>query len=417
MANIKQDSSPVTRAITPADDLTAQSVFNWWGTPQLTEISYYNRIKTYFFPAPRFSPRRSAIRIARAPVPTWKITLYAFLADHFNSIVQNIRVTLNRARLITMSPNDQTLAGGNVVGSTNNTSNTGTVNASSNATLTTSNRVNWIHNDRLPRELRDKIYKYLLPSNILIRDGVFDAPDLANILVINSQSNKEIRDLMQDYIFEFTSITAMLSALESAPALCLAPYKKLTVRVNGPYNGHSNIYGNNNGWHRTNICPTFRRDRDTVWFETGYTCLDCEDEPFAQRELKFAVPTLLRLFEPLIGLQCPRSVYVRTFAWRDGPMVPHFRAYRLSVSKWPASGSISSASDKKANISQEIWQPWKPVLPNMFGTTFNQDCLDFLYVDGGDDDNDLADGLWYAAPGTPRGLGDRIEGDMTYLIL
>jgi hypothetical protein len=53
----------------------------------------------------------------------------------------------------------------------------------------------------------------------------------------------------------------------------------------------------------------------------------------------------------------------------------------------------------------------------MFGTTFNQDCLDFLYVDGGDDDNDLADGLWYAAPGTPRGLGDRIEGDMTYLIL
>jgi hypothetical protein len=57
------------------------------------------------------------------------------------------------------------------------------------------------------------------------------------------------------------------------------------------------------------------------------------------------------LFEPLIGLQCPRSVYVRTFAWRDGHMVPHFRAYHRSVSKRLASGSISSASNKKANIS------------------------------------------------------------------
>lgn len=156
---------------------------------------------------------------------------------------------------------------------------------------------------------------------------------------------------MQDYIFEFTSITAMLRALESAPALSLAPYKKLTVRVDGPYNGHSNIYGNNNGWHRTNICPTLRRDRDTVWFDIGYTCLDCEDEPFAQREVNFAVATLLRLFEPMLGLQCPRPVYVRTFPWRDGHLVPHFRAYHRSVSKRHPSGSISSASSKKDNIS------------------------------------------------------------------
>ena len=75
MANIKQDSPPVTRATTHADELVAQSVFNWWGTPQLTEISYYNCIKAYLFPAPRFSPRRSAIRIARAPVQDHSLRL------------------------------------------------------------------------------------------------------------------------------------------------------------------------------------------------------------------------------------------------------------------------------------------------------------------------------------------------------
>lgn len=417
MANTDKSSPPIASNTTAPDSLTVQSVFNWWDTPQPKNNSYYNRIKTYFFLAPKFSPRHSVIRTAHGPVPSWKTSVRAFLAHQ--SIAQSIRVTLIRARLITMSPNDGTLAGGDAVVSTNNTSNIVTGN-SLNATVATVNRVNWIHHVRFPRELRDEIYSYLLPFNILIRGGAFDASEINDFLRIDSRSSNEFRQLMQNeyhHIFEFTSITTMLTAFDTAPPLTLAHYKKLTIRVTGPYNGHSNIYGNNNGWHRTNICPTIHRDGDDVWFEIGYTCLDCKDELFAQRELNFAIATLLPKIERLTGPQCPRPIYVRIFAWTNGFMIPHVRAYRLTVSIWSFNGIISGAVDRKANIVQEIWQPWKPVLPNMFGTTFNQDCLDFLYVDGGDDENDLADGLWYAAPGAPQGLGDRIEGDMTYLIL
>lgn len=98
-------------------------------------------------------------------------------------------------------------------------------------------------------------------------------------------------------------------------------------------------------------------------------------------------------------------------------MIPHVRVYRLSVSEWPLSAGISSACETTVNIAQEIWQPWNPILPKTFGTMFNQDCLEFLHVDGGGEDNGITDGLWYAAPETPQGLGDRNEGDMTYLIL
>ena len=195
-------------------------------------------------------------------------------------------------------------------------------------------RVDWTA--YLPRELRDKIYNCLLPPVILVRRGIFDATELVGLLRINSRSSKEIRELMRKHhhcIFEFLSTTALLTALNSVPAIHLAPYNKLTLRVDGPYNGHSNIYGNNNGWHRTNICPNLHRDGDVVWFEIFYTCLDCEGEPFAQRELNYARATLLGKFERLTGMQLPRRVETRVYGWSNAHLLINFRAYRKSVSK------------------------------------------------------------------------------------
>ncbi|GAB7333665.1 hypothetical protein MBLNU13_g05218t1 [Cladosporium sp. NU13] len=416
MANTDDPSPPIASNTTAANSLTAQSVFNWGDTPQSKNTSYYNRIKTHFFPAPKSIPRRSAIRTARAPVPSWKTSVKISLMHHVENIVKCIRVTLIRPRLIIMRPNDEALAGGDTVGSTSNTSNTGT-GSGANTTLTTVNRVNWIHHVRFPRELRDEIYSYLLPFDILIRGGAFDASQLNNLLRINSRSSNEIRELMQNdyhHIFEFKSVTTMLNAFDSAPTTTLSPYKRLTIRFTSPYNGHTNIYGNNNGWHRTNICPTLHRYGDEVWFETGYTCPSCVKEPFAQRELNFARATLLGKFERLTALQLPRRVRTRTFVWRDAHMIPHFRAYRLGVSIHLPEEMHSSILINDADYEQEIWQPWKPALPNIFSTTLNQDCLDFVYVDVGNDNNDLAHGKWYSAAGTPRALGVQIDGDMTY---
>lgn len=53
----------------------------------------------------------------------------------------------------------------------------------------------------------------------------------------------------------------------------------------------------------------------------------------------------------------------------------------------------------------------------MIGSTFNQDCLDFLYVDHGSDHMEIADGTWYALIGSPRGLGSKVREESTYLIL
>jgi hypothetical protein len=162
-----------------------------------------------------------------------------------------------------MSPNDQTAAGSDVAENTTNTSGTENENDTNNMKA----RVNWMNDGILPRELRDEIYGYLLPFDILVRYGALNIPELFDLLSINSRSKKEISELLKDkhhHIFEFTSIASMFNALDSASALILAPYKKLTIRVNGPYNGHSNLFGNNNGWHRTNICSTLHRDGDDV---------------------------------------------------------------------------------------------------------------------------------------------------------
>jgi hypothetical protein len=162
-----------------------------------------------------------------------------------------------------MSPNDQTAAGSDVAENTSNTSGTQNENDTNNMKA----RVNWINDGTLPRELRDEIYGYLLPSDILARYGTLNKLELFDLLSINSRSSKEISELLRDkhhHIFEFTSIASMFNALDSASVLILVPYKKLTIRDKGLYNGHSNLFGNNNGWHRTNICSTLHRDGDDV---------------------------------------------------------------------------------------------------------------------------------------------------------
>jgi hypothetical protein len=53
----------------------------------------------------------------------------------------------------------------------------------------------------------------------------------------------------------------------------------------------------------------------------------------------------------------------------------------------------------------------------MIGSAFNQDCLDLLYVDRGNDHMEITDGTRYALIGPPSGLGSKVREESRYLIL
>jgi hypothetical protein len=196
-------------------------------------------------------------------------------------------------------------------------------------------RVNWL--DNLPRELRNDVYVNALPADIVFHDGVL-CSDVANILSIDRGSRQEGLEEMRKmretrhFVFEFTSNATMLKYLDALPDNSLKPYTNLTITVKGPYNGHSNIYSNNNGCHRTNISPTLRRVGDEVWFEVVYACPDCRHQPFYQRELQFTCPTVQAGFERLTGMAFTAGVVdLRISTYSHDDDVPHVRAYRLSV--------------------------------------------------------------------------------------
>jgi hypothetical protein len=58
MANTIDNSLPVYKTATEAERLATLSVFSWWGTQAPKDDIYYHRIKSFFFPPPKFSPRR-----------------------------------------------------------------------------------------------------------------------------------------------------------------------------------------------------------------------------------------------------------------------------------------------------------------------------------------------------------------------
>ena len=193
----------------------------------------------------------------------------------------------------------------------------------------TETRVNWL--DNLPRELRNAVYANALPADIVFRDGVL-CSDVANILSIDRGSRQEGLEEMgkmreaRHFVFEFTSNATMLKYLDALPDNSLESYANLTITVKGPYNGHSNIYSNDNGCHRTNISPTLRRMGEEVWFEVVYACPDCRHQPFYQRELQFACPIIK--CSSSVSLVWPSLLESSTFA---SPLTAMKKTSRMSA--------------------------------------------------------------------------------------
>ena len=199
----------------------------------------------------------------------------------------------------------------------------------------TETRVNWL--DRLPRELRNGVYAHALPRNIVFHDGVI-CSGVADILSMNHRARQEGRQEMEKmrdtrhFGIEFSSNVAMLNCFDALPDSSLESHTNLAITVKGAYNGHSTIYSNNNGCHRTKISLTLRREGDEVWFEVVYACPDCRDQPFYQRELQFSRPTIQAQFERLTGMIFTAGVVeLRIYTHSHEEDVPHVCAYRLSV--------------------------------------------------------------------------------------
>jgi hypothetical protein len=308
-------------------------VLNWCGSSEIKNTSYCHRIKPCSLLPPRFIPHNSALRVVRAPAPSWKEVASIFFGRFLQGIQQNTRVTLNRARPIIMCPNGKAVADGSPVENT--------VNENAAEISTTANPVDWTADGVLPPEVRDEIYADTLPDDIVYHDNVL-CSDVADVLSINHASREGIQEELtrkdRRIVFEYSSNTAMLHGLDSLPTDSLASYKNLIITVKGAYNGHSNIYSNNNGCHRTNISPTLLREGEEVSFHVVYACLDCKYQDFYKRELEFACPTILAKFERLTGMAFTAGVVpVNTHVSEDGP---HVRAYALTVRTLPSNGCI-----------------------------------------------------------------------------
>lgn len=229
------------------------------------------------------------------------------------------------------------------------TNNVNSENTSSSApTETTETRDNWL--DALPREALNNIH---LPPAIVFHDGLL-CSDITDILSLGLDSPEQSSEGMKarresrHIVLEFTSNTSMLAKLDSLPDNSLASYNKLTITVKGSYNGHAVLYSNYDDCHRTNICPTLRREGDKVWFEVMYPCIDCRNKPFYQREREFACPTILAKFERLTGLAFTAgAVGINTHIHKDGRNVPHVLAYKLAVSISSSKGTIFCYDEKQ----------------------------------------------------------------------
>jgi hypothetical protein len=215
---------------------------------------------------------------------------------------------VEHARSITMLPTRRTTS--NDKADVNSTPATPSVVAST--TINTNAPVDWLQHAHFPRELRNKIYDYALPSEITIHNVVVTS-EVAKLLSIDRPSRREFLEkvrLTRHYTLEYTSNTALFHSLTSLPAGSFAPYRHLTITAVGAYNGHSNTHGGN-GFHRTNIAPTLFREGDGISFEMQFACSNCWTEDFYRQELWFALPLVLPEFVRVSGMNLQGGVRVQ----------------------------------------------------------------------------------------------------------
>jgi hypothetical protein len=298
-----------------------------------------------FFPASKFNPRRSAIRNVRVPAPSWKKIVNSFFGRSLEGVAQKACGVVEHARSITILPTRSTTSYDKA--DVNSPPASPSIVAST--TVNTNAAVNWLYHAHFPRELRNKIYDYTLPSDITIHNGVVTS-EVGKLLSIDRRSRREFLEQMRlthHHTLEYTSGTALVHSLTSLPAGSFAPYRHLTITVVGAYNGHSNTYGGN-GFHRTNIAPTLLREADKISFEIEFACSDCWTEDFPRRELWFRLPLVLRGFVRVSA----EGVRVRTnVRWRrlsgTAPLMP---SYDENVSY--AAGSAFRFGAKIADLSR-----------------------------------------------------------------
>jgi hypothetical protein len=174
--------------------------------------------------------------------------------------------------------------------------------------------VNFLTHPHLPREVRDKIYAYTLPPEIVVKDGKMDT--FLGVLFVNRQSRAECLEVIgsstyeKDLKLEYESITSLVDGLGRLPDSSLARFKNFTIYSTGPYNGHSPRFTCRRGRvpHSCNICPTFLRRGDRCLLKIGYDCQSCAAE--YQRELTYRCATITSKVQRLTGVQREHEVPV-----------------------------------------------------------------------------------------------------------
>jgi hypothetical protein len=174
------------------------------------------------------------------------------------------------------------------------------------APVSTETRINWLEHSDLPREMRNHIYSYTMPSEMRMRDNVLD-PNL-RLLFVNQQTQDECLELLHDWKnnralhLEYSSITSLVAGLDALADKSLAPFQRLTISSTGPYNGHRDMsIPSNRPQHSCNICPTLKLNATDCRFEIEFACPDCSTQSFYKDELHYACITLTQKVARLTG--------------------------------------------------------------------------------------------------------------------
>jgi hypothetical protein len=210
----------------------------------------------------------------------------------------------------------------------------------------TETRINWLKHPDLPREIRNHIYSYTLPSDMGMQDNVLD-PNL-RLLFVNQQTQDECLELLHDckdnrsLHLEYSSITSLVAGLDSLTDNSLGPFQSLTISTTGPYNGHRDLsiptIPSNRGLHSYNICPTLKLSATDCHFEIEFACPECYTRDFYKREVHYACITILSKVNRLVGARFAGTTVncvvksIRTLATsRGGPCPSPLPLYEREV--------------------------------------------------------------------------------------
>jgi hypothetical protein len=202
--------------------------------------------------------------------------------------------------------------------------------SASTAPVSTETRINWLEHPDLPREMRNHIYSYTMPSEMRMRDNVLD-PNL-RLLFVNQQTQDECLELLHDWKnnralhLEYSSITSLVAGLDALADNSLAPFQQLTISSAGPYNGHRDIsIPSTRPQHSCNVCPTLKLSATDCHFEIEFACPECPTQSFYKDELHYACITLTRKVARLTGprfagktVRCCIKTDTRTLATLKG---------------------------------------------------------------------------------------------------